>query len=655
MTKTYLKFRSRVTVLSCFLIFAWAGLTARLFQIMVIDSAAYREQGFSQSQKNEKLLAVRGNIYDRNDRPLTRNIIQYSLGAHPSKIKNKQSFSELIAEATGREAENYIVKLESKSDFVYLDRNLRRDKVESILGTRIAGLVIERKSRRSYPHSNVAAQIVGFTDVDDEGLVGIEKEFNTLLSGTPGWVVKQVNGEGRSQIKTSFPMMPPVDGANIQLTIDLEYQSILQEELARRVNESNAKGAMGVLIDPQTGAILAMASLPDYDPNRPGTSPTENQKNKAITDQFEPGSTYKVVAATAAVATQTVSLFDEFYCEDGQFTVAGKTITDHEKFGLLTFPQIIAHSSNVGTIKIAQELGRNPLYRYSRDFGFGTLTGIRFPGETQGTLRQIKDWSEISLAEVSIGYEVGVTALQMVSAYAAIANGGFLLKPRLVEQILGQNGNVVYAEKPEVIRKVADPEIMATVKDMLVEVVKTGTGTKARIQGWSVAGKTGTAHKFMDGSYSDKYISNFAGFFPAENPQVVGIIILDEPKYGLHWGGYGAAPVFRRVAQRIINMDDSIQYQKPKTKRFNTMIADNQNVAVPTSIPALNTVSPYSAYQDGYTIVPDVRGMSIRKAKQILIAANLRADFTGSGHVVWQSPKPGTKKLPGSICTMGLN
>jgi len=622
---------------------------------MVIDSATYREQGFAQSQKNEKLLAVRGNIYDRHDQPLTRNIIHYSLGAHPSKIKDKQSFSELIADATGRESEYYLNKLESKSDFVYLDRNLRREKVEPILGTRTPGLVIERKSRRSYPHSNVAAQIVGFTDVDDEGLVGIEKEFNTLLSGTPGWVVKQVNGEGRSQIKTSFPMMPPVDGANIQLTIDLEYQSILQEELARRVNESNAKGAMGVLMDPQTGAILAMASLPDYDPNRPGASPTENQKNKAITDQFEPGSTYKIVAATAAVATQTVSLFDEFYCEDGQFTVAGKTITDHEKFGLLTFPQIIAHSSNVGTIKIAQKLGRNPLYRYSRDFGFGSLTGIRFPGETQGTLRQTKDWSEISLAEVSIGYEVGVTALQMASAYAAIANGGFLLKPRLVNQILAQNGNVVYAEKPEVIRKVADPEIMDTVKDMLVEAVNTGTGMKANIQGWSVAGKTGTAHKFMDGRYSEKYISNFAGFFPAEDPQVVGVIILDEPKYGLHWGGYGAAPVFRRVAQRIINMDDSIQYHKPKTKRFNTMIADNQNVAVPTSIPVLNTVSPYPAYQDGYTIVPDVRGMSIRKAKQILIAANLRADFTGSGHVVWQSPKPGTKKLPGSICTMGLN
>ena len=448
-------------------------------------------------------------------------------------------------------------------------------------------------------------------------------------------------------------MKPPVDGSNIQLTIDLEYQSILQEELARRMDEAKAKGAMGILMDPQTGAVLAMASLPDYDPNNPSSSPLENQKNKVITDQFEPGSTYKVVAATAAVATKTVSLFDEFYCEDGQLTVAGKTISDHEKFGLLTFSQIIAHSSNVGTIKIAQKLGQNLLYQYSRDFGFGTPTGIRFPGETQGILRKTKNWSEISLAEVSIGYEVAVTALQMVSAYAAIANGGFLLKPRLVKQILSQNGKMVYTEKPEVIRKVAEPEIMDIVKDMLVQVVDSGTGIKANIKGWSVAGKTGTAHKFIDGAYSNKYISNFAGFFPAENPQVVGVIILDEPRYGLHWGGYGAAPAFRRVAQRIINMDDSIQHSKSKNNKL--MIAHQPFKKSNVEMAALNTVRAYSPYQDGYTIVPDVRGMSIRKAKQILMSANMLSNFTGSGHVVWQSPKPGTKKLPGSLCTMGLN
>jgi len=622
---------------------------------MVIDSDNYRQQGIRQSQRQEPLLAVRGNIYDTNNTPLTRNIIHYTLAAHPSKVKDKASFASLISESTGRDPEYYLKKLRSKADFVYLDRNLRREKVTTILDQRIPGLVIDRKSRRSYSHTHVGSQIVGFTDVDDKGLIGIEKEFNAHLSGSNGWVVKQVNGEGRSQVKTSFPTKPPVDGSNIQLTIDLEYQSILQEELTRRMDEAKSKGAMGILMDPQTGAILAMASIPDFNPNQPGSSPVENQKIRVLTDQFEPGSTFKVVAATAAVATKTVSLFDEFYCEDGQFTVAGKTITDHEKFGLLTFPQIIAHSSNVGTIKIAQKLGRNPLYRFSRDYGFGTPTGIRFPGEMQGTLRRTKDWSEISLAEVAIGYEVGVTTLQLASAYSAVANGGFLLKPRLVKQIISNDGKVVYTEKPEVIRKVADPEVMSTITDILVKVVKSGTGIKAGIKGWSVAGKTGTAHKFIDGSYSkSKYISNFAGFFPAEDPQVVGVIVLDEPRYGLHWGGYGAAPVFRRIAQRIINMDDSIQYHKPKTDTNNPVYAEmseQNNVG----LISMNTVASYPKYQDGYTIVPDVRGMSIRKAKKVLMASNMRANFSGSGHVIWQSPTPGTKKLPGSICTMGLN
>ena len=622
---------------------------------MIIDSEEYRKQGFSQSQKNEKLMAVRGNIYDRKNNLLTNNIIHYSIGVHPSKVKDKIKFANMIANATERDASYYINKLNSKADFIYLDRNLRQAKVKSIIDKKITGLVIERKSRRSYPHSNIAAQIIGFTDVDDKGLIGIEEEYNEQLSGKTGWVVKQVNGKGRSQYKTSFPMKAPIDGANIQLTIDLEYQSVLQEELSRRMNEANAKSAMGVLMNPQTGAVLAMASLPSYDPNNPMASPIENQKNKIITDQFEPGSIYKVVAATAAVATNTVSLYDEFFCEDGQFTVAGKTISDHEKFGLLTFPQIIAHSSNVGTIKIAQKLGKKPLYKFSRDFGFGNMTGIRFPGETQGILRKTSDWSEISLAEISIGYEVAVTALQMASAYSAIANGGFLLKPRLVNQIFSHNGKVIYKENPEVIRKVAEPETMNIIKEMLTQVVQKGTGTKAGIKGWSIAGKTGTAHKVIDGAYSDKYISNFAGFFPANNPQIVGVIILDEPKYGLHWGGYGAAPIFRRVMQRIINMDDSIQYHKPKIEKDEPILVKNSKQSINESMVTLSTVSNYPVYKDGYTIVPDVRGMSIRKAKQILIASNMRADFSGSGHVLWQSPKPGTKMLPGSICVMELN
>ena len=634
------------------MIMGWAMLSARLFQIMVIDSEQYKQQGITQAQKNEKLLAVRGNIYDRNNIPLTQNIIHYSLGAQTFKIKDKAEFAAKIANSTGRDIEYYLKKIDTKKSFVVIEHKLRQNKVKPLLEQIIPGLVVERKSRRYYPQENIASQTVGFTDVDDKGLTGIEKEFNSYLAGKAGWVVKQVDGKGRSQIKTSFPIKPPIDGSNIQLTIDLEYQSILHEELNRRINETNAKGAIGIIINPQNGSILAMSSMPDFNPNQHGLSPIENQKNRVLTDQFEPGSTYKVVTATAAVATNAVSLYEEFNCKEGKINVAGKIISDHEIFGLLTFPQIIAHSSNVGMIKIAQKLGQEPLYTFSRDFGFGSPTGIQFPGESKGKLRQTKNWSEMSLAEVSIGYEVGVTALQLASAYAAIANGGYLIKPSLIKQILSAKGEVIYSEKPEIIRKIANPEIMETVKDMLVDVVQYGTGEKAKIKGWSIAGKTGTAYKFIDGAYSNKYISNFAGFFPAEKPQVVGVIILDEPKYGYHWGGYGAAPVFRRIAQRIINVDDSIKHHKKEKRPTETVIANNDNEK---SLIALSTVNSLKKYQDGYAIVPNVRGMSIRKAKSILKKSNLRAKFEGSGQVVWQSPAPGTKKLPGTICTIGLN
>ena len=634
------------------MIMGWAMLSARLFQIMVIDSEQYKQQGISQAQKNEKLLAVRGNIYDRNNVPLTQNIIHYSLGAQTFKIKDRAEFAAKIANSTGRDIEYYLKKIDTKKSFVVIEHKLRQNKVKPLLEQIIPGLVVERKSRRYYPQENIASQTVGFTDVDDKGLTGIEKEFNSYLAGKAGWVVKQVDGKGRSQIKTSFPIKPPIDGSNIQLTIDLEYQSILHEELNRRINETNAKGAIGIIINPQNGSILAMSSMPDFNPNQHGLSPIKNQKNRVLTDQFEPGSTYKIVTATAAVATNAVSLYEEFNCKEGKINVAGKIISDHEIFGLLTFPQIIAHSSNVGMIKIAQKLGQEPLYTFSRDFGFGSPTGIQFPGESKGKLRQTKNWSEMSLAEVSIGYEVGVTALQLASAYAAIANGGYLIKPSLIKQILSAKGEVIYSEKPEIIRKIANPEIMETVKDMLVDVVQYGTGEKAKIKGWSIAGKTGTAYKFIDGAYSNKYISNFAGFFPAEKPQVVGVIILDEPKYGYHWGGYGAAPVFRRIAQRIINVDDSIKHHKKEKRPTETVIANNDNEK---SLIALSTVNSLKKYQDGYAIVPNVRGMSIRKAKSILKKSNLRAKFEGSGQVVWQSPAPGTKKLPGTICTIGLN
>ncbi len=652
MTKNYQKFRPRILFVSSLIVFIWVGLSLRLVKIMVFDSSYYRKIGFNQSQKQEPLKAVRGNIFDRNQVQLTKNIIHYSIGAHPKKILKKEELSETLSNITGRDAEIYFNKLSSNRPFVTLEPKIKRELGEKVLEN-LPDLIVERKSRRSYPHSNIASQVIGFTNTDDSGLVGIERQFEEYLSGKDGWIVKQVNVAGKtgSFHKANYPKQDPDDGSNIQLTIDLEYQSILQEELQRRIDESGAKGAMGILMDPQNGDILAMASLPDFDLNNPNITPLENQKNKVITDQFEPGSTFKIVAATAALNTGKVSLNDEFNCEVGKFEFDGWTISDHEKFGVLTFPQIIANSSNVGVIKIAQIIGKEPLYRLSRNYGFGTPTGISFPGESQGILRQKKDWSKMSLASVSIGYEVGVTALQIASAYSAIANGGVLLKPQIVRQIISNKGELLYKSKPEPIRKVVKAETMLIMKEILTKVINEGTGSKADVEGWSVAGKTGTARKYMKGGYSKKYISNFAGFFPTENPRIVGVVMLDEPNYGLHWGGYGAAPLFKRIAQRIINLDDSFKHQKKDNKKTTNNLAQHK-IELP---PLLSTSNTHTPYEDGYTITPDVRGMSIRKAKKILLEKKFRPKFTGSGKVIWQSPSPGTKKIPGTLCILGLN
>ena len=656
MTKNYQKYRSRIIFVSFAFIFLWTGLSLRLVKIMAFDSAHYRKIGFKQSKTQEPLIAIRGDIFDKNEVQLTKNIIHYSIGVHTEKIKNKDQIATSLSKITGRDFDFYYKKLKNKKNgYQVLELKVNR-KIGEQIEKEIPELKTVKQSRRFYPHANIASQIIGFTKLtknNDSGLVGIERYYEKFLAGTNGWVVKQKNVAGRKGYyhKTSFPIKKPIKGSNVQLTIDIEYQSILQEELQRRIDESEAKGAMGILMNPQNGHILAMASLPDFDLNNPNGFPLENQKNKIVTDQFEPGSTYKIVAATAALGSGKINLSDEFNCEEGKVEIDGWTISDHEQFGVLTFPQIIANSSNVGVIKIAQKIGRDPLYNTSRSYGFGSYTGIDFPGESQGILRKKSDWNHMSIASVSIGYEVGVTALQIASAYAAIANGGVLLKPQLVKQIINENGDIVFVSKPEPIRKIAKSDIMTEMKYILEKVVNEGTGTKANIEGWTIAGKTGTALKYLDGSYSRKYISNFAGFFPSENPQIVGVVVLDEPNHGLHWGGYGAAPLFKRIAQRIINLDDSFKHYKNERHESKSVIASRKNNTPPTLI----TKNSHKSYTDGYVIIPDVRGMSIKKAKRLLIKNRLKPKFSGSGKVAWQTPKPGSKKLPGSSLIMELN
>ena len=313
-----------------------------------------------------------------------------------------------------------------------------------------------------------------------------------------------------------MPFKNPVNGNNVQLTLDLEYQSILEEELFKRQIETGAVSATGIILNPQNGEILAIGSTPGFDNNFFNNSDPNYHRIKAITDQFEPGSTYKVVSAISALMSTRVSAKQEFNCEDGQYQYYTIPIRDHKPYSMLSTSQIIQHSSNIGIIKIIEEVGPRALYNISRDFGFGSKTGIKLDGEVKGTLNPFVDWSAVSLGQIAMGHEVGVTAIQLAMAYCAIANGGYLLQPKLIRQVIDSENFSLYVEKPTIVRKVATEEIMREIKKMLRDVILDGTGTNAEISGWKVAGKTGTAQKWISGKYSnDKFISNFVGFFPS--------------------------------------------------------------------------------------------------------------------------------------------
>ncbi len=641
----------------------WTGLIVRLFSFQIFDGREYRKIGLQQSQKRQIIRPVRGTIFDRKGIPLTSNRSKYALAADPSLIDDPVQMAKRIAGMTHEDQADLAQELSSDRQFIYIDRELDTDSYRTLANDKPYGIILEKATQRVYPHGNIAAQLLGFTDIDNLGVTGLEKRFNNFLQGESGWEVLERNGWGQLRQSMSTPMKPAVPGSNLYLTIDVDYQSILQEELNRRVKEVDAKNGMGLIIDPQTGFILAMASVPDFDPNDALASEVENQKLRPVTDQFEPGSTFKVVTLTAALDQNTVDLNTEFNCEFGSYRVDNISITDHEGYGLLTVPQIIMNSSNVGTIKIAETLGEQRLYRYARDFGFGATTQINFPGESRGVLRKISDWSKVSLAEVCMGQEVAVTLLQLGMAYSAIANGGYLLEPVLVRRVERPDGTVEQDNGVKVIRKIANKEVMAEVRDILKRVVESGTGVEATIDGWDVAGKTGTAQKFIDGSYSrNKFVSDFAGFLPADNPQLLTIIAINEPRYGMHWGGVSAAVAFRRVMERIISMDDSIlppkhDSEKPEKQENEEIRPGQWASAVPVSQPISTKpvlLSTQAVSDQNYTLVPEVRGMSLRKAMITLQMAGLTCKLSGSGVVVWQSPQPGKSVPLKTQCKLGL-
>jgi cell division protein FtsI (penicillin-binding protein 3) len=517
----------------------------------------------------------RGTIYDSRLKPQAINISVDSLYACPSEIsdKDKEAIIRQLAPILNLNCAYLRDRLYRKKSFIWLVRKITPEQSQAIKKLNIKGLGFLKESKRTYPNGYLACHIIGFAGLDNTGLEGIELYYDKYLKGQGGWALFLRDARQR-RLDLYEKMVYPRDGYDLVLTINEVIQYIAERELDKVFKTYHAKGASIVVMDPHTGAILALANRPEFDLNEYGNISEDRRRNRAICDLFEPGSVFKIVTASAALEEKKVNEEDKFFCENGSYRVVSHILHDHQPHGWLTFQQVIEQSSNIGTTKVAQMLGGDILYRYMKLFGFGSKLGIDLPGEISGVTKEPRLWSKISIAAIPIGQEVGVTALQLVSAISVIANGGQLMKPYIVGEVRDKFGETIKKFSPNLIRKAISLDTAGRVKNIFIGAVEEGTGKLAKITGITAAGKTGTAQKLEpNGTYShSKFIASFIGFAPAEDPVVAIAVVVDEP-HPYYFGGVVAAPVFKNVAS------DVVKYLKTN-QPLNEVVALNENKTV---------------------------------------------------------------------------
>lgn len=611
-----------------------AGLLAvavRLFIVQVVDGAEYEELARRQYESRVTLAADRGEIYDRNGKLIATTLPRLSIAVDPNMVEQPERIASLLSELTGKPAKTYLERIHStKSSFVWLERALDGAEFSPLDTLRDIGLVRVREPRRSFAFGSLAAQILGFTNIDNKGVSGIELAWDSVLHGSNGSMVLQRDGRGRKRPSPDMPVIPPKNGHSLVLTLDMSIQGIVESELARGVQEAKAESGTVIAVRPSTGEILAMASYPTYDPNNPSTAAPELVRNRAITDMYEPGSTFKLVTAASLLEEHLISPTDTVDGRGGVMQILDYTVRDAHPMYRMTFSEAVEHSSNVVFAAQSSSISNDKFYKYVRDFGFGIVLGIDVPGEVRGIVKKPREFDHSTKTFMAFGYELAATALQIVNAYATVANGGVMMKPYVVQKVLDRNGDEVSVYEPQTIRRVIDEETAKKITAMLVGVVQRGTGTPAQVQGVTIAGKTGTAQQLVDGKYSKQnYTASFVGFFPVEQPEIVMIVMLDRPRNG-YYGGEVSAPIFQRIARRIVSAS---------------------LISLPESSGAIAQAEHDTAQQqvDVTVTVPDVRGLSLTDATELLHQFGLRLKMTTAQGIAYeQTPPPGTEIERGS-------
>ena len=636
--------RIRIITIGSIFGLMFLGVVARSFYLQILQHETLVKKADKQHQHKVDLTPARGSILDRNGTTLAESIHMDSCYAEPRRIKDVDGTAAVLAPILGVPKAELVAKLSVNKSFTWLERWLAPEVATRVKNMKLPGIGFAPESKRFYPNMEIAAHVVGFTGRDPNGLEGIELKYDSTILGNTGYMITERDALGRNISVMNTVIKDSSPGKSIVLTLDKTIQFITEKELAKAVADSNAKGGMALVMESDTGKILAMDNYPTFNPNAYSRYSLNQLRNHVVTDSFEPGSTFKVFTIAAAIDAGVINPTDVYNCENGVYRVAGRTIHDDHPHSRLTVSEVIKYSSNIASAKIGFKMGEGTLSSYLRNFGFGARTGIDLPGESSGSVK--KHLYGIDLATISFGQGVSLSTIQLASALSSIANGGNLMRPYLVEQILDDNGKLVQRFEPQLVRRVISPDTAQKVTRMMETVtVDGGTGTKAALEGYRVAGKTGTAQKVdqVTHAYSpSKRIGSFVGFVPSDKPKLTIVVIIDEPQ-GIKYGGIVAAPAFRGIAQ------NSLAYLK---------IQPNQPTVASAKAAAAKAaaVTPARLLEDEDTLdnddqesaalgeaMPNFKGMSIRRVLQVMEKRGINIRLIGSGRAVEQSPSPGQR------------
>jgi len=618
--------RWRVFIVATLLIALFAMVSVKALELQILD----RERAFKIAKKQHHgtstLLPRRGKIFDRNGKELAVNIDVKSIYANPKKVTKPSETAKILSEKLNLSQKKILNRVSSDKSFVWIKRLADSESVEELQNLDITGLGYIPEPKRIYPNGHLLGQVIGITDVDSIGIEGIEYHYDSLLTGKTRKITLKRDARGHKILNDPSEIQEidqyKTSGHDIVLTIDSQIQYIVERQLKEGIEEVGGEKGMAIIMNPETGEVLAMASYPFLDPNNFSKFPEVNRRNLPIWYAHEPGSTMKVFLASSALDDKKVNPNSKFNCENGRRRIGSAVIRDIKPRGTLTVAEIVKYSSNIGASKIGELLGRDKYYKYLNKFGFGKKTGMGLPGESSGLLAAPRKWGPIELATISFGQGISVTSLQLVTALSAIANGGYLMKPYVIEKIVGPDGNVIEQNSPEVVTRVISYDTSYQMKQIMQGVVENGTGKKAQIPGFSVAGKTGTAqipNPKSGGYYSNRYIASFIGFAPVEDPEIVMVVVVEAPRKKTH-GGSVAAPIFKQIAEKVL---------------FHMGISPKKVLV-------------------GMTVMPDLSGMSVRDILKWSEEEGVKVKVKGSGFVTNQQPLPGDLIKEGMVCSIEL-